>query len=64
MHENLRLLSSLIAVSTQSIIRIELLFSRRLVTMAEILNQTGWRIRKFTDSEDPQYIAIIEKAAE
>ncbi len=29
--------------------------------MQEILNETGWKVRKFIDSEDAQYMAIIEK---
>jgi len=29
--------------------------------MKKILKGTGWKIRKFIDSEDSQYIAIIEK---
>ncbi len=32
--------------------------------MKEILKGTGWKIRKFIDSEDSQYIAIIKKVAE
>ncbi|MFX1562394.1 MAG: class I SAM-dependent methyltransferase [Promethearchaeota archaeon] len=31
--------------------------------MKEILNGTGWKIREFIDSEDAQYVAIIEKIA-
>ncbi|MFQ6064211.1 MAG: class I SAM-dependent methyltransferase [Candidatus Bathyarchaeia archaeon] len=31
--------------------------------MKEILRGTGWRIRKFLDSEGSQYIAIIEKGS-
>ncbi len=29
--------------------------------MKEILNETGWQVRKFIDSDDAQYVAIIEK---
>lgn len=29
--------------------------------MVEILNETGWKVKEFIDSEDSQYIAIIEK---
>ena len=32
--------------------------------MQEILNGTGWKVNKFIDSEDSQYIAIIKKASE
>lgn len=32
--------------------------------MKKILKGTGWKIRKFLDSEDSRYIAIIEKMAE
>ncbi len=32
--------------------------------MKEILKGAGWKIRKFIDSEDSQYIAIIKKVAE
>jgi len=32
--------------------------------MKKILKGTGWKIKKFIDSEDSQYIAIIEKMAE
>ncbi len=31
--------------------------------MVEILNETGWKVKEFIDSEDSQYIAIIEKVA-
>ena len=31
--------------------------------MVEILNETGWKVKEFIDSEDSQYIAIIEKMA-
>jgi len=31
--------------------------------MEEILRGTGWKVKKFIDSEGSQYIAIIEKAA-
>ncbi len=31
--------------------------------MVEILNKTGWKVKEFIDSEDSQYIAIIEKMA-
>jgi len=31
--------------------------------MVEILDETGWKVKKFIDSEDSQYIAIIEKMA-
>lgn len=29
--------------------------------MISILNGTGWKIKKFIDSKDAQYVAIIEK---
>jgi SAM-dependent methyltransferase len=29
--------------------------------MKEILNGTGWKVKEFIDSEDSQYVAIIEK---
>ena len=32
--------------------------------MEEILNETGWKVKEYIDSEDSQYIAIIEKMAE
>ncbi len=32
--------------------------------MKKILKGTGWKIKKFIDSKDSQYIAIIEKVAE
>ena len=32
--------------------------------MKEILSETEWKAKEFIDSEDSQYIAIIEKAAE
>jgi len=31
--------------------------------MEEILKGTGWKVKQFLDSEDSQYIAIIEKVA-
>ena len=31
--------------------------------MVEILNETSWKVKEFIDSEDSQYIAIIEKMA-
>jgi len=31
--------------------------------MVEILDETGWKVKEFIDSEDSQYIAIIEKMA-
>jgi SAM-dependent methyltransferase len=31
------------------------------VEMVEILNETGWKAKEFLDSEDSQYIALIEK---
>ena len=32
--------------------------------MEEILNGTGWKAKEYIDSEDSQYIAIIEKLEE
>jgi SAM-dependent methyltransferase len=29
----------------------------------EILNTTGWKVKEFIDSEDSQYVAVMEKAA-
>jgi SAM-dependent methyltransferase len=31
--------------------------------MKEILSETGWKVKEFIDSDDSQYIAIIEKMA-
>ncbi len=31
--------------------------------MKEILNGTGWKVSEFIDSEDAQYVAVIEKEA-
>jgi hypothetical protein len=31
--------------------------------MEKILKETGWKIKEFIDSEDPQYIALIKKVA-
>lgn len=32
--------------------------------MKEILKGTGWKVKEFIDSDDSEYIAIIEKGAE
>jgi hypothetical protein len=32
--------------------------------MGGILNGTEWKVKEFIDSDDSQYIAIIEKVAE
>ncbi len=32
--------------------------------MAEILKETGWKVKEFIESEDSQYVAIIEKCME
>jgi hypothetical protein len=32
--------------------------------MKQLINRTGWKISRFTDSEDAGYIAIIEKSAQ
>jgi hypothetical protein len=29
----------------------------------EILKTTGWKVKEFIDSEDSQYVAVMEKAA-